>query len=45
MLARKKSVCYVNNKFTLNWKSLALMLMIEKIRLLVEFDKKYLRGS
>jgi hypothetical protein len=31
MLAREKSSRYISNKFTLNWKMLALLLLIWKI--------------
>ncbi len=40
----KKSSHFINNKFTLNLKILALLLMIQKIRLVVKFDKKYAHG-
>jgi hypothetical protein len=38
---RKKSVRFIYNKFTLNLKILALLLMMRKITLVVKFYKKY----
>jgi hypothetical protein len=42
MLARKKSLRYINNKFTLNQKVLALLSLMRKITQLQKNGKKYL---
>jgi hypothetical protein len=44
MLARKKSSCFIYNKFTSNLKILALLLMMRKITLEVKFDEKYVHS-
>jgi|688.fasta_scaffold2309286_1 hypothetical protein len=41
MLARKKLSSFINNKFPLNSKILALLLMVQKITQVVKFDEKY----
>jgi hypothetical protein len=42
MLARKKSLRYINNKFTLNQKVLALLSLMQKITQLQKNGKIYL---
>ncbi len=41
MLARKKSSRFICNKFTSNFNILALLVMMRKITLEVQFDEKY----
>ncbi len=42
MLARKKSSRYIRYKFTLNWKILALLLLMRKFTQFQKNIKKYL---